>query len=325
MMLRRRLPSDARGAKGGKLPVPAFEGKLLLVANPAAQNGAGAVAAGRAEALLRDALGAEGVDVALTEHAGQAARLAQAAAGYACVAALGGDGVIHEVTNGLLRLPRKARPALGVIPVGSGNDYARSLGISGDLGAAVRQLLGARPRALDVGCCNGRFFVETLSFGLDAAIALDTVQRRRRTGRTGTLLYLESGIDQLLHHLKAHRYAASFDGGPEVEGSAFLFAVQVGPTYGGGFRVCPDARLDDGLFDLCLAHPPLSVPRAVGIFLLAKNGRHTRFRQMEMRRAASLRVRFDEAVPAQMDGEEASADLYDIAMMPRALDVLMPA
>ena len=154
-----------------------------------------------------------------------------------------------------------------------GNDYARTLGISArSVDEAVRQLAGAHPRPFDVGRCNGRHFVETLSFGLDAAIALDTVERRRVTGKTGTALYLESGLDQLLHHRDAHRFAATLDAGqvgaavppadagqvgegpgfertPEgaaaaqgaacakagtrtVDGPSYLFAVQIGPTYG---------------------------------------------------------------------------------------------
>lgn len=92
-----------------------------------------------------------------------------------------------------------------------------------------------------MGKCNDRWFLETLSFGLDAAIALDTVERRVRTGKTGTMLYLQSGIDQLLHHMDLRRYTAVLDGGEPVCGESYLFAVQIGQTYGGGFRICPDA------------------------------------------------------------------------------------
>ena len=157
-----------------------------------------------------------------------------------------------------------------------------------------------------------------------AAIALDTVERRARTGKTGTALYLASGMDQLLHHLDCHRYTASFDGGEPVRGASFTFAVQVGPTYGGGFRICPDARIDDGLLDVCIAHPPFGIARAVFVFLLAKGGRHTGFRQIELRRARTLSVRFDAPPPVQIDGEPLEASEYAIDVVPRALDVLVP-
>ena len=283
------------------MPTPL--GKTLLIANPAAQNGNGAAAAERAAALLGDALGDGALDVASTRGPGEAVRLAAGAGAYDTVLALGGDGVIHEAANGLMRLPAGERPTFGIVPVGSGNDYARTLGMSArSVGAAVAQLLAARARPADVGRCNGEFFVETLSFGVDAAIALDTVERRARTGRTGTALYLASGMDQLLHHLDCHRYTA----------------------YGGGFRICPDARIDDGLLDVCIAHPPFGVARAVFVFLLAKGGRHTGFRQIELRRARTLSVRFDAPPPVQIDGEPLEAAEYAIDVVPRALGVLVP-
>lgn len=300
-------------------------GRTLLIANPVAQNGNGAAAAEHAARVLRANVGEGSLDVALTQRPHHAVQLGRHAQGYDTVVALGGDGIVHEIVNGLMDVPSAERPALAVIPVGSGNDYARTLGMSFEVDAALRQLSDMALRSVDVGCCNGEHFVETLSFGVDAAIALDTVERRKRTGRTGTLLYLESGIDQLFHHLDRYRYTASFEGGRPIEAFMYLFAVQIGPTYGGGFRICPDARVDDGLLDTCIAHPPLSVPYATFLFLLARKGRHTGFRQLEFRQASSLRLQFDRRPPVQIDGEPFIADEYEISLLPRALSVLMPA
>ncbi|HIW75041.1 MULTISPECIES: diacylglycerol/lipid kinase family protein [Gordonibacter] len=304
--------------------MPTLLGKTLLIANPAAQNGRGAVAAERAADLLRAALGDDALAVEFTKRPHHAVDLTAAASDYRTVLALGGDGVIHEVANGLMRLAAEARPQFGIVPVGSGNDYARTLGMSTDVDKAVAQLLTAEAHPADVGTVNGHYFVETLSFGLDAAIALDTVERRKRTGRTGTILYAEAGVDQLLHHLFARPYRASFDGGAPVAGESIMFAVQVGPTYGGGFRICPDARIDDGLLDICIAHPPVTIFRAAVIFLAAKFGCHTGFKQIELLRIRKLHVEFDEAPPAQMDGEPIESRSFDVAVEPAALRVLMP-
>lgn len=308
--------------------------KVLLIANPVAQNGAGAKAAKRAAALLRASLSEGSLDVMLTQAPGHAEAEASGAGDYGAVIALGGDGIIHETANGLLRLPAEDRPVFGIVPVGSGNDYARTLGMSArSVDAAVSQLLSARPQWFDVGLANGRYFVETLSFGLDAAIALDTVDRRARTGKTGTMLYLESGIEQLLHHLDLHHYRAELSGEGMrfaasamrmLEGDSYLFAVQIGQTYGGGFRICPEARTDDGMLDLCIAHPPLGPLYATFIFLLAKNAHHTRFRQIEFLRARSLKLAFDAPLAVQIDGERFEAEEYDIACVPHALQVLVP-
>lgn len=299
-------------------------GTILLIANPAAQNGNGAAAAQRALADLRSKLGDDAVVYAPTAGPRHACEIAERAEGCSTVIALGGDGVIHEVASGLMKRPAEHRPTLGVIPVGSGNDYARTLGVSRKVDEACAQLLAAQTVPVDVGRVNDHWFLETLSFGLDAAIAHDTVERRVRTGRTGTALYMESGINQLLHHLELYRYRASFDDGEPVEAESILFAVQMGPYYGSGFKICPDARIDDGMLDICIAHPPADLARALFIFLRAKTGGHTRFKQIEMRRCRSLHVEFDEAPPVQIDGELIGGRVFDVALEPAALDVLVP-
>ena len=298
--------------------------RVLLIANPASQNGRGADAAAEAEVLLREALPGTQVEVRPTAGPRHGRELAAGAAGLDVVVALGGDGIIHEVVNGLMTLSADARPALGVIPVGSGNDYATTLSMERNVAQAVAQLVDARPTLVDVGCVNGVYFAETLSFGLDAAIALDTVERRKRTGRTGTLLYLTSGLDQLINHLERYRYRVSFDGGAPREGEMFLFAVQNGPTYGGGFAVAPEASVADGRLDVVVAHPPITRRKATLVFLLAKDGHHTRFKELDFRRVRSLRIEFDEPVPAQVDGERLEGTVFDVTLAPRALRVLVP-
>ncbi len=300
-------------------------GRTLLVANPAAQNGRGGRAVDQAAAWLREQLPEGALTVARTSGPRHATALVARAEGFDTVIALGGDGVIHEVANGLMERPAGHRPTLGVLPMGSGNDYARTLGMASDLRRACGQLLAAEPRPADVGCVNGRWFVETLSFGLDAAIALDTVERRVRTGRTGTLLYMEAGFDQLINHLGSYGYSLSLDGGEPVRGRSIIFAVQVGPYYGSGFKVCPDAAIDRGAFSLCIAHPPVSRAKAAYIFLRAKRGRHVGARPIEMLSARSLRIEFDEEPPAQMDGEAIHGRTFEATLEPAALSVLVPS
>lgn len=299
-------------------------GKTLLIVNPAAQNGCAASAGARAVDKLQSVLPAGSFDFILTEAPFHGKELAAGAVGFDTVLALGGDGLVHEVVNGLMKIDPASRPALGILPMGSGNDFAHTVGMSFTLERSLLQILNTEIQSFDLGLCNGQYFVETLSFGLDAAIAHDTVERRKRTGRTGTLLFVESGLDMLLHHIKEHRYTVQFDAGAEVEGSMLLFAVQVGPTYGGGFKICPEAKPNDGLFDLCIAHPPLGIPKAVMIFLLAKNAYHTHFKNLDFKRAAKITISFEDEPPAQIDGEAFSAKRYEISTTPAALRVLVP-
>ena len=298
---------------------------VLLIANPVSQNGEGARAAKRALDLLSTCFDAGAVSLALTEFPRHAVDIAANAAGFQLVVALGGDGLIHEVANGLMRIDVPERPVLGIVPVGSGNDYAASLGVSSKLEQAVDQLRSSSVRSVDVGLVNGEYFLETLSFGLDAAIAIDTMERRKRTGRTGTILYFEAGVDQMLHHLDAHPYRATLEPLQVLEGNMYLFAVQNGPTYGGRFKVCPQALLDDGLFDICIAHPPLNALSATFLFALAKEGFHRHFKQIEFSKASSLLVEFDEPVPAQVDGERIEGTRFEVSLLPGALRVLAPS
>lgn len=298
-------------------------GKTLAIVNPAARNGDGA----RGAAFLRYAAGSavapfEGIQIETTREAGHATALAAQASNFDCVLAVGGDGVVHETLAGLMRIPREKRPAFALIPCGNGNDYARTLGMSFVMEEALTQLSSAQRISADVGVCNGEYFAETLSFGLDAAIALGTYERRRRTGREGTRLFVEEGANQLVFHRDAYDFTAIADGGTSKQGSMHLFAVQVGPTYGGGFRVCPNADATDGKLDCCVAKAPLGILKAAYLFARAKDGKHVGHTgSFDFFDAKSLTLEFDREPPAQIDGEPIHGTKFDIAVLPGALDV----
>ena len=242
-----------------------------------------------------------------------------------------------------MKIDEASRPIFGVVPVGNGNDYARSLGMSSDIRVAVNQLTNYPILKTDIGKVNDTYFLETLSFGIDAAIALGTERRRRETSHTGTRLYLEEGIDQMLHHLFGRVTRGTFDSGCRVvykgkkiisesesvekfNKTTYLFAVQIGPTYGGGFQVAPEAKIDDGIFDIVVAREPLSPLKATRFFLKAKSGKHTSFKELEFYRASGINVSFecdsDDALPVQADGEAIAGSDFDIKIIPRALSVI---
>ena len=313
------------------IPVRSFENlRVLFVANPAARNGQGAQAA----AWLRGQVGRPGFprsfDVVETVARGHAIELALASTGYDALIACGGDGLFHELLQGLMRLPRSDRPFFGVLPCGNGNDFARTVGMPfGDVPSAWQALSDARLAPYDIGACNGEFFLQTLSFGLDAAIALGTQERRVRTGHQGTRLFLEEGVDQLLHHRDVFHVAIEAQSsGSGVFAVRYedvhLMAVQLGPTYGGGFAICPDAAPDDGLFDVCLCRATLGFARAASLFLLAKGGHHRGVSShLAFFRAPALRISFDREPPVQIDGEPAHGTVFDVRVEEKALDVLV--
>ncbi len=297
---------------------------ILLIANPASQNGHGAFLAQRAMEALFHQLEDSEIDVILTTHPDHATEIAATSEGFDTLIVLGGDGVVHEAVNGLMQLPKEKRPQFGVIPTGSGNDFARAVGMPKGLTNACHALSSAVSRPSDVGCVNGCYFAETLSFGLDAAIALDTVERRRKTGLKGTALYATSSLYQLKHSFRSYEYSLVVDGHEAEEGRSITFAVQNGPYYGGGFKICPEAQLDDGLLDICISHPPISRLAAARAFAKAKGGNHTSIKQIQMLQAKSLDITFTEEPPVQIDGEKLTGTAFHVQVEPGAIRFLYP-
>lgn len=302
-------------------------GRTLVIANPASHSGKGAEAAGFVRRFLSSYVSiASTFSVRLTQAPGEGEELARNARDTDTVIALGGDGIIHEVVNGLMELGRRERPRLGIIPMGSGNDFARSLGIErNDPSMSVSQLVSGVTRRIDLGLVNETYFMETLSFGLDAAIALDTTERRKNhTAQEGAGLFATSGIRIFTSGLRGWPFVANVDG-EHIEGTDAIFAVQNGPTYGGGFRVCPKASLTDGRLDLCYSLRVPSVPTTLGLFGLARFGLHTSSRTLAFRQPKHLEVSFpQEQPPCQVDGERLSAERYVVDVVPEALEVIVP-
>ena len=300
-------------------------GRTLLIANPAAHSGKGAAGADFARHFLGSySTATRGYEVRLTQGPGDAVGIAAGAVGFNTVLALGGDGVIHEVVNGLMRLPKSARPQLGVIPLGSGNDYARTLGmVKNDVEGAFAQLVRGTVRDLEVGRVNGVHFMQTLSFGLDAAIALDTTERRAaNTSQEGEALFITSGLKILSRAKDGFSCTASFDGEKPVDLKTLIFAMQVGPTYGGGFRICPNADPGDGLLDVCYNVKKPLLPHLLALFGLARSGRHARSRVVSLRHVRHVELDFAEEPPCQVDGEQLKGTHFTIDVVPRALRVI---
>lgn len=316
-------------------------GQTLVIVNPTAHSGAAGTIAERLSRFLTLYLHeGSSFEVKRTERPRHATEMAAGAAGYDTVLALGGDGVIHEVACGLMTIPEAERPVLGVIPVGSGNDFARTLGIREvTCDADLVQTLTCEPMQIDVGRIrytsstdaaapldSSEYFVETFSFGLDAAIAHGTAALRRTTKLAGAPLYTLSGLNVFGAHYRSYPVRLRLDGGEKRDLKTIICAVQNGPTYGSGYRITPDADPQDGVFDICYATGPLPRALALPVFLSAKEGKHVTNRHVTMGRARTVSVDFiDGAYPAQADGEALELRRAEIDLLPRALTVLAPA
>src|SRR6478735_4528639 len=186
------------------------------------------------------------VEPLVTFEAGETASLAAAAArrGVDVVAAVGGDGTVNEVVNGLdgYDVP------LGIIPVGTANDFARQVGIPADADHAMDVILQRKPTRLDTASLNGRRFLNVSTGGVGAEATAETPPEVKAS--LGPVAYAISGLRKLADFPAAR---ARFTGDNfEYEGEFLMFAVGLTRSTGGGTMVTPMASAVDGLFDLCI-------------------------------------------------------------------------
>ncbi len=264
-----------------------------VILNPTAGPPRRRLDASSAGALLRR----EGfaVEVCLTSRRGEAIELAaRAAERHPVVAAAGGDGTCREVAIGLLQ----TGAALAVLPTGSGNDFARGLGIR-DAPAGAAAAGRRATRQLDVGYLAGRPFVNSAGLFLSGDVS-------RRAGRiprqAGPLRYALGALAAMLAQ-RPVRACWELDGEAEGRSGAWTLAeLGNGPLCGGGFRLTPGADPTDGLLDFCLVGP-LSPGEMFGLFRAARHGTHLRHRQVNCPRAAGARLRLEEPAWIHLDGE----------------------
>ncbi len=294
-------------------------GKMLLIVNPAAKHGETETLVPVIKQLLQSAPH----DLVLTTHMGHAAELAEAARGYDVLVAVGGDGTVHELLNGIMRRPEDDRPALGLIPTGSGNDTRRTLGIPADIADATLALTRGERRRFDVGLCNGVYFNNSFAAGLDARVTAKAVEYKVTTKRSGLWLYLTALLHVLFHELYPHHVRVTWDGAEPVEDDLLIVAATIGPTYGGGFFITPDAVADDGLLEVCTIDP-LSLPGALVRLPFVIFGKHTRFKVVQMSRRHTIVIESDEPMPAQLDGEVMVDRRFAISILPSAIECIVP-
>jgi YegS/Rv2252/BmrU family lipid kinase len=259
----------------------------------------------------------------------EAVELVRQAAQCGCdgVAAIGGDGTVHEVGNGLMALPADERPPLGVVPAGSGNDFAYALGITKDLTRCFENLCHGNVRAVDVGdvrtdAGGRRFCLNNVGTLLEGEVNLAS---HELTWPRGSGLYIRALLQKLFRRLPNSHLALSIDGAT-IERNAALLSIANGPRSGGKFFILPDARVDDGRLDFLLA------PRMNRLRLLWKVGRllrgkPLRDRSIERGQFKEMLIRSSIPLAAHIDGEpwlrpQDGVFELNIKLLPRALNVL---
>jgi diacylglycerol kinase (ATP) len=257
----------------------------------------------------------------VTGRRGEAQELAARAAddGRDRVVAVGGDGTIQEVVNGIF--VGEDPPAIGIVPVGSGNDLARSLGLPTDPAEAWTIAIGRITRSIDAALAtNGegrrRWFASAGGIGFDAQVAAAMSTRRGwQSGRAG---YLLTTLTEL-RRFDNRELRLVLDGVP-LDCRALLVAIANGSYYGGGMRIAPDAEPDDGWLDLCVVG---DVSRLTAIHQLPNlyRGTHVRHPAVSLHRARLVEIEGDGATHSHLDGEPFGSIPLRVEIHPGLLEV----
>src|SRR6266511_2094124 len=301
--------------------------KVLVILNPWAGRGT----AGRRRPELEQSLRETGADfdIVTTHAVGGAIELAWQGVerGYGRIVAVGGDGTINEVVNGIkgaeAGLGRRVR--LGVIPLGTGSDFVKALdGVeANDIHGGIRRAVGERTRAVDlgrvrVGDNTPRFFINALGVGLDAQVAAESL---KLTKLKGLAVYLVAIIRALANY-KAHPMTVEYDG-TRVHRRLLFASIANGRCQGGGFWLTPDALIEYGLLDLCLVDK-MRLDEIIRHIPKVMEGTHGRLKQVRMSRARNITVTSSAPIPVATDGEVLSTNAHSVRIetLPGAIEIL---
>lgn len=287
-----------------------------LIANPIAGRGRGRHLRPRVEAFFEQ-LGKPLV-THITDYPGHATEIARTLPAEACVLSLGGDGTLHEVALACIGSGR----TVGVLPAGSGDDFAFALGVPRhSLEGALQLVAKGHVRHADTGTVNGTPFVNSLGIGFDAEVAHAVYHSPSIFRGISAYLY---GILQTLSRLECPPVTVELDDVTFYQGPALLVTTQNGPSTAGGFLFAPEASLFDGELDIIVAG---LFGRLGALKILPKvmKGRHLSEPRIHLRRAKRVRIAWHKPRPGHMEGELlAAARVFDICVKPASLRVFAP-
>ncbi len=303
-------------------------GKVKLIFNPMSDRGRSGQRASDLRAIVEEHGGAEWVG---TEYPAHAADLAARAGLEGCdtVVAMGGDGTVHEVINGLMRVAAPHRPKLAVVPIGSGNDFAFGAGVPLDPGEATKRIFTGALKAVDVGMIrdnNNRleYWNNTVGIGFDAKV---NIMSRRITNLYGFTMYLTAVLRTIAQDYESSHSTLTFDDGPAIERNVLMLTLGNGPREGGGFNTTPDSKVDDGVFEYAMI-PHVSRLTILQLLPMVMNGTHPKSRHVTMGTFHKLRIEADRALPIHTDGElwspyEVNTRTVEVEIMPGAVQLLV--
>ena len=318
----------------------------IIIANPISGKGHAKNVAEQAHAALTES-GKQG-QLLLTAASGDAKRFAEEAVsdGTRFIIACGGDGTLHEVVNGIATAPDVT---LGVLPCGRGNDFAAAIGVPLKPEAAIATLISGTPIHVDLGCCYNSLQQSAVSsqqedvtspenlltdnqqpttdnyFTTIATCGYDTEVSRRAAKGTplfaGTASYAYAAVETLFYYDPPSVYLEGDFG--TYEGPLLLAATGITSRYGGGFKIVPDASINDGLFDVCIIRPVSSVT-VLRLLVTLFWGGHVKHPAVSMHQTQTLKIETDTPMLLYADGEPMCQTPATIEIIKDGLVVMAP-
>ena len=258
------------------------------------------------------------IEVRVTSEKGDARRFASETGEVDLLIAAGGDGTLNEVVHGLMDLPEAARSVLGMVPLGTANDFAAACGIARDPEQALALCLEGRAVPVDVGKANEHWFLNAASIGFGAEITATTPPELKHLLGPAAYAVMGAILAMNVHHYRGRLTLPN----REITGSGPVAIVGNGRQAGGGVQVTPRARIDDGLLDVLAVRniPAMALLTAAReLQELSPDGEYISYWQTPWAEAHT-----EEAIPVNLDGEPMQFSNVRYEAVPRAIRLIVP-
>ena len=292
--------------------------KALFVINPVAGKGKGLEFIKAFESMIKEKVEYEMI---VTKQEGEATKLVReytSRANYV-VYAVGGDGTINEVVNGLIGSESK----LAIIPTGSGNDFVRSLYPKVSNEELLKALLEGESEAIDLIQVDEKYFLNIASVGLDADVVYNAIAFKKYRFIKGDMAYLLSLFKTIMGPRGTH-IKVTLDGKETCNEKILLLAIANGRFYGGGIPITPHAKLSDAVADVCLIRERRLV-KLVPLRPKLLKATHEEAKEVETYHAQQIEIEAAEGCRFNIDGEITKSNKIKMQVIPGALKVIVPA
>ncbi|TDT51321.1 diacylglycerol/lipid kinase family protein [Fonticella tunisiensis] len=256
-------------------------------------------------------------EIRQTSGPGDGTRIAKWGAenGFKRIVSVGGDGTLNEVVNGMAG----GSAALGIIPGGSGNDFIRSIDSHKPLEEVIVDVIKGIPERVDLGLCNGRYFINVGSVGFDAEVVIKTESAKRFF--SGKAAYVAALLNTIFTY-KGKMIRIEVDG-KAIETNTLLIAIANGRYYGGGMIPAPEADIKDGCFDICHIRM-VSKLKIFALFPRFMKGKHGSINEVSFYRSKRVKLSSNESLSINIDGEIIKDNTAEFEIIEGAINVIFP-